>query len=208
MKRIIVMVVAATAIMLSGIGAAYAASADKPPSPPGQGECAHGNSNKPCKDDPQPEHGKDCDEHGPKNGGVNEDHCKGGDETVTEPTTPTETQPTTPTETQPTTPEETIPCSDCPMPTVPSDVTEPGTTTTSETPGTAPTPQPVTPPVTPTVLEKQLDKQATDNGASNAPGRPQAADELPYTGLPLGFWIALGLGFVASGLALRRWSRR
>ena len=44
--------------------------------PPGQGECEHGNSEKPCKDDPQPDRGKDCDEHG-QQGGVNEDHCAG-----------------------------------------------------------------------------------------------------------------------------------
>lgn len=52
----------------------------KPPSPPGQEECEHGNAAKPCKDDPQPDKGKDCEEHG-NQGGVNEDHCK-ADETV------------------------------------------------------------------------------------------------------------------------------
>ena len=44
--------------------------------PPGQGECGHGNSQKPCKEDPQPDKGKDCEEHGNK-GGENEDHCAG-----------------------------------------------------------------------------------------------------------------------------------
>ena len=40
----------------------------------GQGPCHHGNSNKTCKPDPQPSHGKDCQQHG-KNGGGNQDHC-------------------------------------------------------------------------------------------------------------------------------------
>lgn len=50
------------------------AFAVQPSSPPGQGECEHGNSQASCKPDPQPSHGADCDEHGPKDGGVNEDH--------------------------------------------------------------------------------------------------------------------------------------
>jgi hypothetical protein len=40
----------------------------------GQGPCQHGNSNKACRPDPQPSHGKDCLTHG-KNGGGNQDHC-------------------------------------------------------------------------------------------------------------------------------------
>jgi hypothetical protein len=40
----------------------------------GQGPCHHGNSNKTCRPDPQPSHGKDCQTHG-KNGGGNQDHC-------------------------------------------------------------------------------------------------------------------------------------
>jgi hypothetical protein len=38
--------------------------------------CDHGNSSKPCRPDPQPDHGKDCDKHG-NHGGINEDHCAG-----------------------------------------------------------------------------------------------------------------------------------
>ncbi len=83
----------------------------QPLSPPGQDECEHGNSEKPCKDDPQPDNGKDCEEHG-NQGGVNEDHCKAEETPPTE-TTPTDTTPTetTPTDTTPTdtTPTETIP---------------------------------------------------------------------------------------------------
>lgn len=40
----------------------------------GEGPCQHGNSNKACKPDPQPSHGKDCQKHG-KHGGLNQDHC-------------------------------------------------------------------------------------------------------------------------------------
>ena len=100
----------ALAIVLGMLGFAVSGVAvagnGKPPSPPGQGECEHGNAANPCKDDPQPDKGKDCDEHG-NAGGVNEDHCKAEETTPTE-TTPTET---TPTETTPTdsTPTETTP---------------------------------------------------------------------------------------------------
>lgn len=44
-----------------------------------QDGCDHGNSNKPCKDDPQPNRGKDCMNHG-NWGGQNEDHCDNGGE--------------------------------------------------------------------------------------------------------------------------------
>ena len=40
----------------------------------GGGPCHHGNSNTPCKPDPQPSHGKDCLKHG-NHGGENQDHC-------------------------------------------------------------------------------------------------------------------------------------
>ena len=36
-------------------GVAVAGVNDKPPSPPGQDECEHGNSADPCKEDPQPQ---------------------------------------------------------------------------------------------------------------------------------------------------------
>ena len=39
-------------------GVAVAGVNDKPPSPPGQDECEHGNTAKPCKEDPQPDKGK------------------------------------------------------------------------------------------------------------------------------------------------------
>ena len=95
----------ALAIVMGVLGFAVSGVAvagnGKPPSPPGQGECEHGNAGKPCKEDPQPDKGKDCEEHG-NNGGVNEDHCK-GEETPPTDTTPTDTTPndTTPNDTTP-----------------------------------------------------------------------------------------------------------
>lgn len=44
------------------------------PGSPGD-NCSHGNSGAPCKPDPQPGHGKECDDHGNASG--NEDHCLG-----------------------------------------------------------------------------------------------------------------------------------
>ena len=88
-------------------GVAVAAGQEKPATPPGQGECEHGNSAKPCKEDPQPDKGKDCEDHG-NHGGVNEDHCAGNEPTIPDDTTPDDTTPddTTPTET---TPQDTVP---------------------------------------------------------------------------------------------------
>jgi hypothetical protein len=86
----------------SGNGGGNGNGNGKPGSPPGQGECEHGNSGKPCRDDPQPEHGKDCQAHG-NQGGVNEDHC--GGVTTPEPPPPPTTvnQPPPPTTTVTTT---------------------------------------------------------------------------------------------------------
>src|SRR3954464_11587619 len=59
--------------------------------PPGRDPCSHGATGKPCRPDPQPTHGKDCEHHG-NNGGVNEAHCAGGTTTsTTTATTPTTT---------------------------------------------------------------------------------------------------------------------
>ena len=108
----------------------------KPPSPPGQGDCEHGNAAKPCKDDPQPDKGKDCQAHGNK-GGVDEDHCK------EEETTPTDTTPseTTPTETTPT---DTIPTDTTPSGTTPADTTPSTTTSSNSTTPSSTVPQETT----------------------------------------------------------------
>ena len=103
------------------------AVADPPPGgPPGQGECEHGNSGETCRPDPQPTHGQDCEEHGPNEGGVNEDHCL----PTTDPSTtspPTVTTTVLPTTTAPTTP-----------PPPDTTVTTPATTTTASPTGTPP----------------------------------------------------------------------
>lgn len=100
----IVQFAAMAGLLIAGIGvsAALASNGNGPPSsPPGQGECAHGNSDQECKPDPQPDKGKDCEAHG-QQGGVNEDHCLGTNETTT--THETTTTPTTTHETTTTTP--------------------------------------------------------------------------------------------------------
>src|SRR4029079_18538340 len=98
----IVQLVAMVGLLIAGVGVsvALASNGNGPPSsPPGQGECEHGNSGQECKPDPQPEHGQDCDEHGPKEGGVNEDHCLSTTTTTTPSTSTTTTTPSTSTTT-------------------------------------------------------------------------------------------------------------
>lgn len=128
MKSIIAL--ALFAVLAFGLGSVV--YADPPSSPPGQGECNHGNSNKPCKPDPQPDHGEDCEEHGPNEGGVNEDHCA----SVT-PVPPTET-PVPPTET-PVPPTETpVPPTSTPVPPTNTPVPPTATPTPALTPTTVP----------------------------------------------------------------------
>jgi hypothetical protein len=78
--------IAACCVMAVGYVVAAQAGNPNPPghggTPPGRDACDHGLGNLngnagPCKDDPQPARGKDCEVHG-INGGVNEDHCNGG----------------------------------------------------------------------------------------------------------------------------------
>ena len=102
MKKLM-MIAAMIAAFGFGGAAAVAASADKPPSNPGSpaDDCSHGNSSKPCKEDPQPDKGKDCEDHGQARG--NEDHCEDQiPRTLTRPTPRTPTRPTRRTPTRPT----------------------------------------------------------------------------------------------------------
>lgn len=93
--RKLALIILTAGLMLVASGAAVQASGI------GQGPCHHGNSNKTCRPDPQPSHGKDCIQHGGGgkaplgNGGGNQDHCKGV--TVTPTPTPTVTPTPTPT---------------------------------------------------------------------------------------------------------------
>jgi hypothetical protein len=104
LTTMVAIVVGVLGFAVSGI--ATAGNTAKPPSPPGQGECDHGNSSQDtCKPDPQPDHGKDCEAHG-NSGGVNEDHCV-AETTTTDTTTTTETTTTDTTTTETTTTETT-----------------------------------------------------------------------------------------------------
>ena len=134
MKKLIVIAAMLAAFGL-GTAAAFAATSDKPPTPPGQPDCGHGNSQAECKDDPNPDQGKDCEAHG-NQGGQNEDHCK--NETTPTDTTPTDTTPTD------TTPTETTPTDTTPTDTTPTDTTPGNTTPTETTPQSSSTPSETT----------------------------------------------------------------
>jgi len=237
MKR--VQVIAARAAVLAGlliagvgVSAALADPGNGPPSsPPGQGECQHGNSGQDCKPDPQPEHGKDCQDHG-NLGGVNEDHCLGAtDSTTTTNTTTSEettssststtTDETTTDETtttdQPTTTDETTTTSTTTTTAQPS---TPGSTTTSITTTNAQSPETTdsgafTPPavVVPNGQETPADTPATKPNlhkvlsqlTTKADAEPAATPhELPFTGLRAWIGAMFGLLLVVGGLVIRR----
>jgi hypothetical protein len=109
LKRFLTAILAVAALAVLGLAGASLAGATAsngqgpPNDPPGQGECQHGNSGQECKPDPQPDRGKDCEEHGPKEGGVNEDHCLGAETTGTTTETTGTTTETTGTTTETTT---------------------------------------------------------------------------------------------------------
>jgi len=140
MRKALTIVIAALALSLGGVAAVAAdpgnGKGNGPPATvpgsPGD-DCSHGNSGKPCRPDPQPTHGKDCDDHGNARG--NEDHCAPTETTPTD-TTPTDTTPTTPTDTTPT---DTTPVDTTPVDTTPED--KPSTTVPESTPGPAPAPE-------------------------------------------------------------------
>lgn len=174
------------------------AIADKPPAPPGQGECSHGNTGKDCKPDPST-NGKDCDPHG-NNGGVNEDHCVA---TTTTTTTTNETTTNQTTTTNKTT-------------------TTNGTTTTNSTTTdrTVPTTN-----STPIETVTPLPSPKCDDGSNPPCVKPDAAPtakvkgkvkiksgsavkgELPFTGLSLWIVVALGSVMLLTGLTIRLRSR-
>jgi hypothetical protein len=235
MKR--VQVIAAWAAVMAGllfagvgVSAALADPGNGPPSsPPGQGECEHGNSGQECKPDPQPEHGKDCEDHG-NLGGVNEDHCLGTtdstptvDTTTTEQPTSTSTSSTTnetTTTNQPTTKDATT---TAPTTTTTAQPTTQGNTTTSITttdaqspestgsgaftpPSVAPSAQQITTssPPTKSNLQKVLPKQTTKAAESAVSVGKAEPGELPFTGFPAWMIEGLGLLLLAGGLVIRR----
>jgi hypothetical protein len=162
-----VLTVALGVLGFTAASVAVAATQTPPGTPPGQGDCHHGNSGKACGDDPQPDNGKDCQAHG-NNGGVNEDHCAPV-ETTTEGTT------TVGTTTQGTTTQGTTT----------TQVTTTQVTTTTETPGGQTTSSVTTTPdagstasgetttATPASTSSDEDDTATDT--STTPNRVSAA---------------------------------
>jgi hypothetical protein len=190
MKRLIMLIGMLAAFGLGG-AAAYAATSEKPPTPPGQPQCEHGNSQAECKDDPQPDHGQECKEHG-KLGGQNEDHCK--TETTPTETTPTDTTPTdtTPTDTTPTTPTTTTPAgtpsSDTPSspsspsePSSPAATDEPAATETTSSPQAEQEPQVYTPPTAPNSKPAKQNAAAVAAVSTSAPAPTRAAQQAPFT---------------------------
>ena len=176
MKKLI-MLGAMIAVFGLGTAAALAGTSDRPPSPPGQPDCEHGNSQKPCKDDPQPEHGNECDEHG-NLGGQNEDHCKNE-------TTPTDTTPT------PTTPTATTPADTTPTDTTSGETSSTETTATATTATETPSspqaePHVFTPPASQQPAQSQpVSKELAQSQAASVAGavaRPSKAPQLaPFT---------------------------
>lgn len=167
----------ALAIAMGALGFAVAGVAaagnGQPPSPPGQGECEHGNSGQPCKEDPQPDKGKDCEEHG-NQGGVNEDHCKGEDTTTTDTTVTTDTTST-----------ETTPSETTPSETTPS-VTTPSQTTPSQTTPTEPSSNESSKPAPAILAKPPLATSANEKGAvlgstTDARKPTRQAQEAPFT---------------------------
>jgi len=130
MKKLIVIFALAFTGSLGFVAAGYA---DKPPAPPGKNPCAHGETGKPCKPDPN-QNGKDCEEHG-KSGGVNEDHCAN------------ETQP--PTNPSPTNPPPPSPPSTNPSSTLPATTSDPGASPPATTTPVASPPTTTSPAVSP-----------------------------------------------------------
>jgi hypothetical protein len=185
MKR--VQVIAARVALLAGLLVAgvgvSAALADPgngngpPSSPPGQGECQHGNSGQECKPDPQPEHGKECESHG-NQGGVDEDHCLGttdstttSESTTTSQTTSSSTSTTTEETTtgnQPTTTDETTTRD---QPTSTDETTTPTTTTAPPTTQASTT-------TSVTTTDRQSTTTVAGSGAFTPPGVPPAGQEI------------------------------
>jgi hypothetical protein len=215
---------------VAGVGTAAASGNGKPGSPPGQGECEHGNSGKPCRDDPQPEHGRDCEHHG-NQGGVNEDHC-GGVPAPEPPTTTVIPPPTTTTTTTVVTTTSAPPTPVTPLHTSPSSTTpkqepkpeepkeERAPTSTPPKATTAKTADAPKQPGTQATAEPKQDAKAAVAPAAEKSeavpaclppcalaAAPKTAGQLPFTGLPLWVYVLAGLGALVAGIGVRRLAR-
>lgn len=194
MRRIIIGTLLSFAAV--ALVAAPAYSAKNNPHHEEQDGCDHGHTGKPCRPDPQPDHGKDCDKHG-NHGGVNEDHCQGTTTTTQPPTTTTTVPPTTTTTVPPTTttttspvvpvtPENPVSVPEVPTPTVPVSPSTPGTNCVTPAGEPYVTSYPECPkPITPTVTVPPV-------------------TELPHTGSTVIPLVFIGALLTVLGFALRR----
>lgn len=162
-----------------------------PVAPPGQGPCGHGNTGKDCKPDPQPTHGKDCNEHG-QSGGVNEDHCLGTTPTTTT-TAPTPSQGSTTTTDE----TSTTPATDLPSGTDSGNGSHSNGKTTAGVDGKTNAGVAGASTATPVAISAAKDGRGLI-------GRVGVGANLPYTGFPIWILATIGSLMLAAGLALRR----
>lgn len=141
--------------------------------------CDHGATSKPCRPDPQPDHGKDCLVHG-NHGGINEDHCA---EEV--PTSTTTTAAPTTTTTAP---------------------ALPLTGVVSSTPSTPPTAEPapslgcMTPEGHPYLTNPEQGGCPSAKTDALSPAPVTVLSELPATGWGETLLVFVGLWFLLGGL--------
>lgn len=147
--------------------------------------CDHGATGKPCKADPQPDHGQECETHG-NHGGENEDHCLNTTTTTVPPTTTTTAVPS-------------------------SDTTTTSTTAPSLQRTTIPTDSPIT--TTPSLGCMTPDGQPyltnVEQGGcpdaitvpSTAPIATTQRTDLPHTGWDAGLLFVIGTAVLLAGLS-------
>jgi hypothetical protein len=196
---------AALAVALLGFAASVAVADPgnghgPPPTVPGSpgGVCSQGASDKPCRPDPQPGHGQDCEDHGAAKG--NENHCAGATTQQTQ-STQQQTQQSTQQTQQ----------SDAPVTTAPTTTaTIRAATRTATTPvrrGPLGVPaKPATParraPFRPPPVK--LTPPTAAPPTARAVPKVSTPKTLPFTGLSLGWYAIGGMLAVMLGMALRR----
>lgn len=192
--KVLRMSAVAVALLVIGFAAASHAVAQGPPQLPGSpstvpgspgDDCSHGNSNKPCKPDPQPSHGQDCLDHGVARG--NEDHCSPAPGTTTTTTSTTTTEQTTPdTSTdQTTTGATTTPPVTTTASTTTTDDASFDVTTTQTTPVTTTTTPPRTvPPTTTNGTSHPVSAPPTTTTAESTTNRPPTSHSEPAQDVP------------------------
>ena len=212
---------AALAVALLGFAASFAladpGNGNGPPATvPGSpgGVCSQGASDKPCRPDPQPSHGQDCEDHGAAKG--NENHCAG----ATTPQTQSTTQQTQSTQQQTQQSTQQTQQSAAPVTTAPTTTaTITAATTTATTPvrrgplGVPAKPAaparraPFRPPVKRAPFRPPTVKLTPPTAApptARAVPKVSTPKTLPFTGLSLGWYAIGGMLAVMLGMALRR----